>query len=127
MTSIDQYYQNQAAGLPYFAGPATQQGHGLGGLFGKMFRAVAPLFKRVAPLAKSAVKTALKEAALTGADILQDVVHGEDLGEAAAARAAEARDRLLQTGAMKLSKMVGSKGIKGKKRKKDIFSTPSSP
>lgn len=54
-------------GIPY------QRGHGLGSFFGRLFRAILPVAKRVG---KSAIKTVGKEAMNMGASVVGDVVHG---------------------------------------------------
>ena len=114
---------NQAKGLPYFSGPVSQQGHGIGGIFGRLFRAVVPLFKKAAPVMKSAAKVVAKEAVRSGANIVEDVLHGEDVGSALANRSTEGAKRLALKGARRLRKMTSSpKTIKGKNRRtKDIF------
>lgn len=123
MTTIDQYYDNQAVGLPYFAGPASQQGHGLGGIFSSIFRAVTPLLRSAAPVAKAAARTVAKEAAKTGAAILTDVAQGKRIKNAAKKRSSQAADRLIQRGVKKLRHMnKTAKTIKGRKHRRDVFS-----
>lgn len=117
MNDINTYYSNQASGLPYFVGPSVQRGHGLGGIFGSLFRAVAPMVRSAAPIIRSAAKSTMKEAARTGADILSDVAQGASFQEAAKTRQSEAANRMLLRGAKKLNRMV-TKNSKNKTNKK---------
>jgi hypothetical protein len=122
MNSVERYYNQQADGLPYFAGPSIQQGHGLGGIFSTLFRAVAPVFRAAAPVAKAAAKTAAREAAVTGASVLSDLASGRSLQESAKQRTNEAMNRMVKKGAKRLTRMTKPKSIK-RKRKRDIFSS----
>jgi hypothetical protein len=85
-----QRYYFQQAGLggdsiPVFHGAEYQSGHGLGSIFGSLFRSALPLLKRgAAYLGKQVLKT--------GADVFQDAVFNHrDVKDAT-------RDRLRQTG-----------------------------
>lgn len=121
MTSIERYYMNQAAGMPHFAGPSVQQGHGLGGIFSSLFRAAVPLFKKAAPVLTSAVKSVAKEAARTGVDVLDDVLEGSSVRDAMASRGQEAAKRVAHRGVKRLKGMMRG-GIKRKKKtSRDIF------
>jgi hypothetical protein len=125
MSAIETYYLNQAVGLPYFSGPTTQQGHGLGGIFGRLFRAVVPLFKKAAPVLTSAAKTVAKEAVRSGANVLSDVAEGEDIKDALSNRSREGARRLVRKGANKLRAVTTSPEPIYRKRSrapKDIFS-----
>lgn len=124
MNSVERYYANQASGMPFFAGPTVQHGHGLGGIFSSIFRAVTPLLKTAAPVAKAAAKTVANEAARTGVEILSDVAQGADIRQAAKSRSRKAVNRMVSKGAAKLKRMQRSaKHIKGRKRPSaDIFS-----
>jgi hypothetical protein len=124
MSQIERYYMNQASGMPYFSGPANQQGHGLGGIFERLFRAAVPLFRKAAPVLKSAAKTIGKEAVRSGAHVLDDVLAGENVGDALANRSSQSVNRLAKKGAARLDRMMTRpKTIKRKKRKHaDIFS-----
>ena len=129
MNSINQYYAEQAAGMPYFAGPTVQHGHGLGGIFRSIFRAVAPVFRKAAPVVKQFAKTAGTEAAKTGAAVLSDYVQGMKVSDSLAIRSKQAADRLIERGVDELTSLTKSrpktrKSIKRKRRnqKKDIFS-----
>jgi hypothetical protein len=94
-SAVDRYYSNQASG-PYFAGPLVQQGHGLGGLFGSLFRTLAPILK---PLVKRGATAVAREALRTGSNIAADVLEGNaGLHDALKSRSREAAGRLIRTG-----------------------------
>lgn len=124
MSSIEQYYLQQANGLPHFAGPSIQRGHGLGGIFSSLFRAIVPLFSKAAPVLKSAAKTAAKEAVRTGVNVVDDVLDGRNLQDAVANRSKEAATRVVRRGAARLKRLVDEPAtIKRRHRhKRDIFS-----
>ena len=45
--SFEDYYLHQAGhGYPVYAGSRVQRGHGLGSIFGGLFKAAAPLLKK---------------------------------------------------------------------------------
>jgi hypothetical protein len=73
---------------------------------------------------RTAAKTIGKEAVRSGADVLSDVLAGENVGEAFANRTSQGVNRLAKKGAAKLDRMMTNpKTIKRKKRKHaDIFS-----
>ena len=125
MSEITQYYMNQASGMPYFSGPVSQQGHGFGGIFGRLFRAAVPLLKKAAPVVKSAAKTVAKEAIRSGADVVDDLLSGENLGDSLAHRSEEGAKRIAKIGVKKVKKMMASpkKPINRKKIRptRDIF------
>ena len=82
--NYNDYYARQAGGaLPYFAGAQYQRGHGLGSLFGGLFRSAMPLIKRGAvALGKGALKT--------GVRIAGDVLSGQNIKTAAKRRVTDA-------------------------------------
>ena len=74
------YYIHQAGkGYPMFAGRRYQRGHGLGSIFGGLFKAAMHLLKKGA-------KTLGREALITGLNIAGDVVQGRNIKQAAEAR-----------------------------------------
>lgn len=85
----EDYYVRQVGGqLPVFVGGRGQRGHGLGNIFGSLFRSVMPLFKRGAmALGKRALKT--------GVNVARDVVGGGNLKASVKRRAKEAGVDLL--------------------------------
>jgi hypothetical protein len=56
-----EYYLNQAGrGYPVYVGTRYQRGHGLGSIFGSLFKSAVPLLKRGAKtLGREALKTGL--------------------------------------------------------------------
>jgi hypothetical protein len=126
MNQFDHYYNNQARGLPYFAGPSYQRGHGLGGIFGSIFRAVTPLLRSAAPIAKRVARNIGKQAAVAGANVLTDVAAGVPIAESAKKRSRDASAKLVKRGRKELIKMLNTpkrKSIKRRRtRHRDIFS-----
>lgn len=104
--AFDRYYHQQGKG-DIFAGPAYQRGHGLGGLFGRLFRAAVPVFKQtVASALKNAGKAAAKEALLTGVQVANDLMDGQSLGSSLENRVPKATNRLAQKSARKLRSIL---------------------
>ncbi len=99
------YYVRQVGGqLPVFVGARGQRGHGLGNLFGSLFRSAMPLIKRGAmALGKRALNT--------GMHVARDVVAGGNLKQSIKRRAKEA-------GADLLDGLLNSQAPPQKKRKK---------
>lgn len=65
-------------GYPVFRGDPYQEGHGIGSLFGSIFRGVAPLLKRaVVPAVKSIAKNVGKSALKHAVGVATDVISGE--------------------------------------------------
>ena len=91
------YFEAQATQTGFgFVGQPYQRGAGLGSIFSGLFRAVAPL-------AKSALKTVGDTAAKTGLEIASDALQGHDLSEAVQHRTKEAAGHLLEAGKRKLN------------------------
>lgn len=104
---LDRYYQQQGSGGLYFAGPSYQRGHGLGGLFGRLFRAAVPIFRHsVAPVLKKAGKELAKEALTTGVGVANDMLAGENFKDSARARLNTAANRMTKRGVKALEKMM---------------------
>jgi hypothetical protein len=76
-------------GYPVFAGRRFQRGHGLGSIFGGLFKAAMPLLKRGA-------KTLEREALKTGLNIVGDVVQGRNIKQTAKSRLKSTGENLLQ-------------------------------
>lgn len=125
--------------MTVYSGRRIQRGHGLGNIFGSLFRSVAlPLVKRtVVPALKKAAITGVKHVgrrvAQTGLDIASDVISGKKPSQAVKERASktgrqlllEARQRLLQSGKAPKRKPVRRKTNPTRKRRRvqhDIFS-----
>jgi len=84
------YYLHQAGrGYPVYVGTRYQRGHGLGSIFGSLFKSAVPLLKRGA-------KTLGREALKTGLNIAEDVVAGKNLKQAAKSRLKSTGQNLLQ-------------------------------
>ena len=100
------------SGLPVFRGELRQEGWGLGGLLGGLFRQAVPILK---PLAKKLVKTAVR----TGGRVLSDVVTGrKPLKRAMKDRFAETIDMALSDEPIKKRKASGGqpKRMRGRRR-----------
>ena len=77
------YYLDQARqsghGLSGFQGMPYQRGNGLGSFFGRLFRSILPVAKRIG---KSALKTVGREALDMGANVIGDLSKGRTAKEA---------------------------------------------
>ena len=57
----DCYINQSGYGLPVFYGQRTQRGHGIGNIYGGLFRTVFPLIKRFAPvIGRKALQTCVQ-------------------------------------------------------------------
>ena len=72
-----------------YVGTRFQRGHGLGSIFGGLFKAAVPLLKKGA-------KTLGREALKTGLNIAEDMVAGKNLKQAAKSRLKSTGQNLLQ-------------------------------
>lgn len=110
--ALDSYYLRQSGGGvddAYFQGPLYQRGHGLGGLFGRIFRAAVPVFRNtVAPMMKRAGKEVAKEALTTGVRVAGDMLEGESVGESLQRRLPTAANRMATKGVRSLEKMLSA-------------------
>lgn len=124
--ALDSYYSQQSGGGGdfYFKGPAHQRGHGLGGLFGKLFRAAVPVFRNtVSPMLKRGAKAVAREALNTGVGVASDMLDGGSLQESFERRGHTATKRLMQKGAAKMNAMLGQSHQRtgpARKRRKTI-------
>ena len=130
--ALDDYYLHQTGGGDfYFKGPTHQRGHGLGGIFGRLFRAAIPVFKNtVSPLIKRGAKAVAREALTTGVGVASDLLDGGNLQESIERRGQSAAKRLMQKGTAKMNVMLDQsprrisparKRIKTIKGRKDIY------
>jgi hypothetical protein len=124
--ALDSYYRRQSGGGgdPYFHGAVYQRGHGLGGLFGKLFGAAVPLFKNtVAPMLKKGAKAVAREAVRTGVGVAGDMLHGHSGTESYERRSGAAVNRLGQRGVKKLSRMIDKPKVTRRKtiRRADLL------
>ena len=76
--ALDHYYKYQSGGgVNTSKDLGYQRGHGLGGLFGSLFRAAVPVFKgTVAPMLKRGAKAVAREALSTGVGVAGDMLDG---------------------------------------------------
>ena len=101
-----EYYLNQAGrGYPVYVGTRYQRGHGLGSIFGSLFKSAVPLLKRGA-------KTLGREALKTGLNLASDVMEGQNVTQAAKSRLKSTGQNLLQ----KAMDTVGPPGERSIKR-----------
>ena len=121
---FDQYYSRQQRGggeFPVYVGRYRQRGHGLGNIFGSLFRRIMPFLKSLAPHALRA-----------GANIVEDVSKGKTWKDAAIDRGTETISKFAfgnnQSGSgIRRKKRARKSKNKNKKknmkrRKVDIFS-----
>lgn len=125
--SVDEYYEQQAGGLPSFIGSTIQQGAGIGGIFTKFMRGMGPIIK-------TGAKAAGEQLLNTGMNIASDVIDGKPFADSASSNMKSGGKQILNklTGAFKNPKRGGAKKrqrkttgtVKSKRRRvgKDIFS-----
>lgn len=123
--AVDSYYGKQSGrGEPgyFFAGPSYQRGHGIGGLFGKLFRAAVPMFKSsIKPMLKKGAKAVAKEALTTGVSVANDMLDGRSGSESVKAHLPMAAGRLRRRGVKALKRMINQpNGSKRKKRRSHV-------
>jgi hypothetical protein len=106
----DYYIHQTGKGYPVFAGRRYQRGHGLGSIFGGLFKAAMPLLKKGAKILE-------REALKTGLTIAGDVVQGRNIKRAAKSRVKSTGENLLQQ-AMDTVGPPGKPVIKGPAKRK---------
>ena len=125
------YYAAQAGGgLPYFAGARYQRGHGLGSVFGKLFRTV------VMPTVGKVIKKEIPQRLVSlGSDVLGDVSRGRSLKQSLKNRGLQQLKGVAQDIFTSPPAPRGPPGVRIKKRrrqsshrsakraKRDIFSS----
>ena len=106
--SLERYYNQQGSGdMSYFGGPTYQRGHGLGGLFGRLFRAAVPIFRgTVAPALKKVGKKVAKEALTTGVGMASDLLDGQSIEQSLHNRLPSAANRMAVQGAKHLQRVI---------------------
>ena len=134
-----EYYVGQAkqtghGGMAGFQGIPYQRGNGLGSFFGRLFRSILPVAKNIG---KSALKTVGKEALHLGANVMNDVVQGQNIKQALKTRGKKSTQKLINRAATVVKKQTGGQlgkrktsskinSVKTKSRrtnkKQDIFS-----
>jgi len=118
---FDQYYARQQRGsgeFPVYVGRYRQRGHGLGEIFGNIFRRIMPFLKSFAPVALR-----------TGANIVEDVSRGKSWKSAAMDRVPETISRVAfgnhnqsGSGIRRRRKRPAKRSKRVKRAKRDIFS-----
>lgn len=125
-SALDAYYADQASS-PYYSGALYQRGHGIGGIFGSLFRSLVPLMRNtVGPALKHGAKAVAREAVRAGAGVASDVLSGQTLEDSIRRRGKQSTGRLVNRGKRKLASALAQhppkrarKSIKG--RYNDIF------
>ena len=102
--------------------PHSQGGNGLGGMFRGVVRTATPFLKSAA---KKVGKRLLKTGVDTGMQIVGDVLNGQSIKKAAAARAKVAGKEFLIGTFNNLTQQQGSGGRKGYKRKRKAIPVSS--
>ena len=95
---IHQHYCQTGGGIPVFAGSPIQQGSGLGNLLSGLVRSALPILK----------KTVLPAAVRTGKEVLSDVI----------TKKRGFKQALLQSGKNRISELLETPPVTGKKRKR---------
>ena len=116
------YYLEQARQTGHgftngFEGLAFQRGNGLGSFFGRLFRSILPVAKKVG---KAALKTVGKEALNMGANVMSDVAEGANVKQALRQRGKTAGKNLLRKTATAVRNQSG-----GRVGKRTVVSTVS--
>lgn len=115
------YYLDQAKqtghGINGFQGQSYQRGNGLGSFFGRLFRSILPVAKRIG---KSALKTVGKEALGLGANFIGDLATGRDAQESIKEHGLQSTKNLLK----KAKKAIGNQSG-GRIGKRKVVSTVS--
>jgi hypothetical protein len=132
------FYLEQAKqtghGVNGFEGLAYQRGHGLGSFFGRLFRSILPITKRIG---KSALKTIGGEALNMGAKVVGDLSKGRKIKEALKEHGLSATENLIYKAGKQMNNQsggyIGKRKVASKtspiavkkprktKRKRDIF------
>ena len=118
------YYLSQASqqGHGGFVGIPYQRGHGLGSFFGRLFRSILPVAKRIG---KSALKSVGKEALNMGSNVMHDISEGKSVKQSLKRHGAKAAGNLGEKALRKLSQSgnglgkrpVGSRSVSVPKKK----------
>ena len=90
-------------GIPYFAGPAYQRGHGIGSLFRGLFRFAMPLLKQGA-------KAVGRQALQTGIQVAGDMLENRPIKESLRTRVREAGSSLRIKAENKVNQLLNGSG-----------------
>jgi hypothetical protein len=113
------YYLNQAGGhYTSYVGARRQRGHGLGGIFKKLFRYVMPFIQSHAvPMIKQGVSALGAEAIKTAGNVATDMIKGSDFKNSLRTHSTEAVENLSKRAQSNLQ--TGS-GHKNKNKRKSV-------
>ncbi len=104
------YYHEQARqighGLPGYQGIPYQRGNGLGSFFGRLFRAILPVAKRVG---KSALKNVGREAMQMGSNVIGDLTKGRNIKESLKQHGTKAGQNLIKRAASSVINQSGGR------------------
>ena len=93
-------------GINGFEGLAYQRGHGLGSFFGRLFRSILPVAKKVG---KAALKSVGKEALNLGANVASDWAQGSNIKDAFKQRGTQAGKNLAKKAATAMRNQSGGR------------------
>ncbi|GFV08212.1 uncharacterized protein F54H12.2 [Trichonephila clavipes] len=111
----EDYYVNQAGnGLSYYQGQSFQKGYGIGGWFKRLCVCV---FRTALPFLTRGAKSVGKEVLKTGTQIVNDLLEGQNLEDAAKHRTKETGRKLAREAIKKADDMLGQ-GKKYKRKKR---------
>jgi len=94
---------HRGRGIPYFAGPVYQRGHGIGSLFRGLFRFAMPLIKQGA-------KAVGRQALQTGIQVAGDMLENRPVKESIKARVREAGSALKTKAENKVTQLLAGSG-----------------
>ncbi len=104
------YYHEQAKqighGLPGYQGIPYQRGNGLGSFFGRLFRAILPVAKRVG---KSALKNVGREALHMGSNVIGDLSKGRNIKQSLKQHGIKAGQNLIKGAASSMNNQSGGR------------------
>ena len=98
-------------GIPYFAGPAYQRGHGIGSLFRGLFRFAMPLLKQGA-------KAVGRQALQTGIEVAGDMLENRPIKESLRTRVREAGSSLRTKAENKVNEFHSGSGRRRARKRK---------
>ena len=102
---------NRGRGLPYFAGPVYQRGHGIGSLFRGLFRYAMPFIKQGA-------KAVGRQALQTGIHLAGDVLENRPFKESVKTRVREAGSALRTKAQNKINHLLTGSGRRRTRKRK---------
>lgn len=113
---FNNYYLNQASGIPVFRGSIYQRGYGLGNAFRRFISWAIPILKEYGlPVVKSVGKEIISNVA----SIANEAIDGRNIKESAKEKFKTSLEKIQQGKGIKKRKQI--KQRKQKTRKLDIF------